>query len=353
MQIKIISAVYLLLAAAHVLAQPDVPAIAPANAASQAAPGNTPRLVVIDKPVLKPVTTPATSDKTAKPAPVKSLDEQQPAVAVLNLPIAAPVTRKPAVVAVAPSVVAPAPTKVTPQAQEMPGLGVMPGSGVDYQIKSVRVGTDRNELIYVSMNQLNKIVTPFETPQVIDTSGAMIKAVGQDVFVQPADDKPLTIYLSDNGAGQSIGVILVPKVNIPAQSIVLVPDRPSVAGAAPSANAPEMVAPDYTGRLIGVFKQLALGRLPQGFSKSRLPRSIANDGKVIYEPQFKYSGNVFDVYAYAIKSAATEPIDLNEESFYSNSVRAVAFFPNSVLQTGESTTAFIVVDREVKAGVAQ
>lgn len=291
-------------------------------------------MVVIDK--LVPVSNEKPKYKPAKPKsepPISSNgNANSPSQAVLNLPLAETTSAN---------------TVRFPKSQEMPGLGMMPGSPADYQIKSVRVGADRNELIYISLQQLNKISTPFESPQVVDSTGATLKAIGQDIFIKSANSEPLTIYISDGGNGQSIGVTLVPQPNLPAQSIVLVPDRPTVSGAAASASAPEMVAPDYTGRLIGLTKKLALGAIPQGFTKSRLPRSIANDGKTIFEPLYKYAGSVYDIYSYSIRSVLKEPVELNEESFYSDSVRAVAFYPHTVLQTDELTTVFIIVDRNV------
>lgn len=294
-------------------------------------------MVVIDKFV--PV-----SNERPRPKPARLKDEPDismqgkssvgsvPSQAVLNLPLAETTTLNPVKL---------------PRTQEMPGLGVMPGSQADYQIKSVRVGSDRNELVYISLQQLNKISTPFESPQVVDATGATLKAIGQDIFVKSANNEPFTLYISDNGNGQAIGLTLVPQPNLPAQSIVLVPDRPTVSGAAASTNAPEMIAPDYTGRLIGLTKKLALGGVPQGFTKSRLPRSLANDGKAIFEPLHKYSGSVYDIYSYSVKSVLKEPVELNEESFYTDSVRAVAFYPHTVLQADELTTVYIIVDRNV------
>ena len=267
----------------------------------------------------------------ASPARVPRVDKIEPTVpanSVLNLPLAT------------------TPNKSLPQTQEVPGLGHIPGTAADYQIKSVRVGADRNELIYVSLQQLNKISTPFAVPSAVDTSGAVLKAIGQDIFFKPANDLPVTIYVSDDGVGQSIGITLVPKANLPAQSIVLVPDRAAMAGAAASASTPTMVAPDYTSRLIGLVRTLGTGALPQGYVKSRLPRSLSNDGKTIFEPLYKYVGSVYDVYSYSAKSASAEPVELNEESFFTESVRAVAFYPKVMLQQDESTTVYVVVDRD-------
>lgn len=293
-------------------------------------------MVVIDK--LVPVSNEKPKHKTVKPKSEPELALRGsaglvPSQAVLNLPLANNTGTNL--------------VRLPPKSQEMPGLGVMPGTQADYQIKSVRVGSDRNELVYISLQQLNKISTPFESPQAVDATGATLKAIGQDIFIKSANSEPFTLYISDGGNGQSIGVTLVPQPNLPAQSIVLVPDRPTAPGAATSTSAPEMVAPDYTGRLIGLMKKLALGNIPQGFTKSRLPRALANDGKTIFEPFYKYSGSVYDIYSYSVKSVLKEPIELNEESFYSDSVRAVAFYPHTILQTDESTLVYVVVDRNM------
>ena len=113
------------------------------------------------------------------------------------------------------------------RAQDLPGLGTLPGESPDMRIKSVQVGTDRNERVYISQGQLNKIATPFESPQIIDSTGATLKAVGQDLFIQPSGDKPLTVYITNGGQGQSIGLTLVPRKDLPAQSIALQLDAPA------------------------------------------------------------------------------------------------------------------------------
>ena len=46
------------------------------------------------------------------------------------------------------------------------------------------------------------------------------------------------------------------------------------------------------------------------------------------------------------RTVTPEPVELNEESFYTPSVRAVAFYPKTMLQQDEDTTVFVVVDRD-------
>lgn len=237
------------------------------------------------------------------------------------------------------------PTKV--RAQALPGLGVMPGDASDFKIKSVAVGTDRITLVWIAQSQLNKISTPFESPEAIDATGATIKAVGQDIYFQPTSDKPLTIYITDGGVGQSIGLTLVPKMNLPAQTIVIQPDA-TVNSARAKAETDEIVASDYVSRINSTIKQLALGSTPAGYTRSRLPRSVATNDELLIEPQYKYAGSTYNLFSYKVKSTSLSPLEMKEESFYADSVRAVAFFPSAMLQQGEETMVYVIADRALK-----
>lgn len=231
------------------------------------------------------------------------------------------------------------------RAQTLPGLGNMPGEAADTRVKSVRVGSDRNELVYISLNQLNKVSTPYDSPQIIDATGAILKAVGQDLFLKPANDTPFTVYITNGGVGQSTGITLVPRANLPAQTIVLELDNPSPSGTAVSPESEEVVAGDYVSRINAIVKSLSLGKVPSGFTKGRLPSAVVTGKELVIQPQHKYSGSTYDVFAYKVRSISTTPLEMKEDAFYTETVRAVAFYPSVMLQTGEETTVFIIADR--------
>lgn len=239
-------------------------------------------------------------------------------------------------------------------AQTLPGVGVLPGDAQQSKVNSIRVGSDRNEIVYVSLTQINRLATPFESPQVIDASGASVKTVGQDIYFRPSSDAPVTIYVS-NGANQTLGITLVPRANLPAQTIVMQPDTPAgsvrqsqSSGAA--ATSDEVLPSDYVGRLNVIIRSVALGQTPQGFTKSRLPASAASTSDLTVFPDYKLSGSNYDVYAYRVKSTTAIPIELKEEGFFSDGVRAIAFYPNVVLQQGDETAVFVVADRSENGG---
>jgi len=272
-----------------------------------------------------------------------------PTVLTLKRVKQAPVAPAPAVAAKAEADTSTAALRLPlprPRAQYLPGIGNMPGEKSEMRVVTVRVGSDRNEAVYVALNQLNKISTPFADPQIIDATGATLKAVGQDLFLKPASDAPFTVYVTDGGKGQATGITLVPRANMPAQSIVLELDNPSAAArSVASADADEPVASDYVSRINGIIKSLALGNVPAGFTKGRLPNTVVTGKELVIQPQHKYSGSTYDVYAYKVRSVSTVPLEMKEDAFYSDVVRAVAFYPSAMLQTGEETTVFVVADR--------
>lgn len=285
---------------------------------------------------------------------VSTKDTQIPSVVVPKKGTIAIPAKKPASVVVrsVPGAAAAAPAALNlplpksekPDAQNLPGLGKTPGVIAENKIKSIKVGGDRNERVFISLTQLNKIATPFADPKAIDASGATLKAVGQDLFIKPAGDQPITIYITDGGVGQSVGVTLVPQANLPAQSIVIEPEAPATKIQSAATTQDEMVPSDYVGRLTSHIKNLALGKTPNGFVKSKLVRATATNPQMLYETQHKYVGSTYDIYSYKLTSLSEKPVELSEEAFYTPDVRAVAFFPSAMLQKGENTQVFVIAE---------
>lgn len=228
--------------------------------------------------------------------------------------------------------------------ETLPGLGVLPGAEPT-RTQAVRVGADRNESVFISLNQTNRISTPFENPLVVDSSGATIQTIGQEIFFLPSSAKPTTIYIN-GGPSQTVGLTLVPKAGLAAQSYVIQPEGRgnAKAGAAAVADVAPMPA-DYVGRINSIMRQLSLGRTPSGFTKAALPAATVQSDTVMVNIEHKYSGSHMDVFAYRVTSTSAAPIELKEEAFYTPSVRAVAFFPNTMLHKGDATLVFVIADR--------
>lgn len=229
--------------------------------------------------------------------------------------------------------------------QPLPGLGVMPGEKQLSRANVIRVQSDRNEIAYVSASMANRISTPFDSPRVIDTQDVEYQTVGQSIYLLPKDaEKPVALYITGSNPNDPVvSLTLVPKA-IPQQTIVLQLDAPLAKGAASPDIEPAPVTDVYSERIRYLLRQVALNKVPEGFAEGALPTSAAVFPGVSVHPVSRYSGPAYDIYRYRIRGTGDQ-VELSEEAFYSEGVRAVAFFPTAVLRKGEETTIFVIADK--------
>jgi len=233
--------------------------------------------------------------------------------------------------------------------QKLPGLGLMPGDKQATKANVVRVSSDRNEIIYVSADFPNRIATPYSDPKVIDDDKAVVKAVGQSVYVTPKSDAPITLFVSGPSPNDPVvSLTLVPK-NLPSQTIILQVDEPVAAvGAKPDEEAPSDDV--YTDRIRYVMRQIALGKTPEGFAEGALPKAVARMDQLMVVPEVRYSGSNYDVYRYRVENVSNATVEMDEQAFATDGVRAVAIFPNAILEKGQSTSVFVMADKAATGG---
>ena len=229
--------------------------------------------------------------------------------------------------------------------QPLPGLGVMPGDKQLARTNVIRVQSDRNEIAYVSSSMANRISTPFDAPRVVDTQDVEYQTVGQSIYLLPKDaEKPVALYITGSNPNDPVvSLTLVPKA-IPQQTIVLQIDAPLVKGVASADVEPAPMTDVYSERIRYLLRQVALNKVPEGFAEGSLPNAAAVFPGVSIHPASRYSGPAFDIYRYRIRGTGDQ-VELTEEAFYSEGVRAVAFFPTAVLRKGEETTIFVIADK--------
>ena len=145
-----------------------------------------------------------------------------------------------------------------------------------------------------------------------------------------------------------VSLTLVPK-NLPSQTIILQLDEPLAAvGAKPEEEAPSDNV--YTDRIRYVMRQIALGKTPEGFAEGGLPRAVARMDQLMVIPEVRYSGSSYDVYRYRVENVSDVTVEMDEQAFASDGVRAVAIFPNAILDKGQSTSVFVMADKAAMGG---
>lgn len=236
----------------------------------------------------------------------------------------------------------------TTKAQVLPGVGKIPGYKDYFKPVVVHASTTKNEVIDISMNFQNRISTPFAPPKVIDQSNADIQKLGQSFFILPTDSKPITVYVTGNGQNDPmISLTLVPK-DIPAQTVLLQIDKTDGNTAQGQGEDERPLSDGYSDSLRFLFRQVALGKVPPGYAEAPLPNATASMRGTIVRPMTRYSGPKADIYAYRVEGGTDTPVELEENSFMQEGVRAVAFFPTSVVRRGEATMAYVLSDKVEK-----
>jgi len=265
-------------------------------------------------------------------------------VSVMANPSAAPAPAVPGV---------PAPAAATP-APELPA----PPLKVTNQKNDIAVIPGVTEIVPVALGQLNRIVTPFERPELKTTSQAATRVDGSVIYLAPKTETPVGLYLTEKGdESLAISITLVPK-RIPPREI-----RLSLAADAEGlgyhsrekARRWEEAYP-YEETLRNLLRQIALGQLPPGYAlRASVPPARRTCAR---EEEAKRAGILFDferaqmlvgahleVAVGVVHNTGERPVELKESWCAGDAVAAVAFWPEVVLEPGQATEVYVAFQR--------
>lgn len=229
----------------------------------------------------------------------------------------------------------------------LPGVGTMPGSAPELDDNVIRVTSNRTHLVNVSATMTNRIATPFETPKAIVAEDvATVERVGQSLYVATTSEPgPIALYVTGANANDPVvSLTLIPK-SMPPQTIVLQLDGIQGSTDSGASRRDDARSGAYSERIVAVFRSMALGKIPQGFTQGLLPKASVSLGGITAYPISRYSGPGYDAFRYRIETASPEAMEMEESAFWSKGVRAVAFFPSAVVAKGRPTEVFVLSDK--------
>lgn len=285
------------------------------------------------------------SNVRSAPAPTRQGGEFQPVIKdVTSEKVApAPVTGQPPQVEFAVAAIA-SPTK--PRKKHRPVMpGVEKGNGTKLntsltRANIVKVTGDGTEIALVSAKFPNRIATPFAHPKIIDASSVVMQIDGSNIYLSPKGAKPFAIYITGDAPGDQVVSLTLEPHDIPAQTLILQLEENSVAKRAAKTES-------YTQQLVELLRDVAAGRIPEGYSEGRMPNMFAKQDGLNIVPEKRYSGSWLDVYRYKVENNQSTTIELSETQFYQKGVKAVSIFPTVTLGKGDTTTVFVVADKSV------
>lgn len=201
----------------------------------------------------------------------------------------------------------------------------------------VEVAIGVTSTLSVGLNQVNRIVAPFNDLRVQHQSNATAKKQGSVVYITPTDTQPFVVYLEDKtDPTRTIGLLLRPHPDMPPVQVAL--DLPGYVPSAPVLEAPE--APDHIAGVRRVLRDLAAGQVPQGYALRGFgpgdpePRCVIPG--VLVRPAQVVSGGTLVVVVAHIENTSAGDIALEEAACADDAVVAVAAYPYTELAPGQA-----------------
>lgn len=206
----------------------------------------------------------------------------------------------------------------------------------------------------IAFGHLNRIVTPFDHPQVRTVSRAQIQIHDQVVYVATEEETPITLFITPNGQeSPSLPLILAPR-KIPPREIrlTLPPEEEKALRLRQVRQAEPILGKDspYVANVKAVMKDLAKGKVPAGFVLRDLKPSdrvgcfqeglTARVGQVMEGP-----GMVLRVAV--LQNAASAEVELDETRCAADGDPvAVAAWPKVRLAPGERVELYVLSREE-------
>lgn len=229
--------------------------------------------------------------------------------------------------------------------------GVADATGQTQTKHKVTVKPGVNEIIPISVGHPNRILMPFENPKIRTTSNAGFDVEGRAVYVTSNDEgRPVTAFVNDAGNSEvALSLTFVPK-RMPPVEVELLLENNGVANAYRStkkAQAWEESQP-YVTTLRDLLRDVAIGETPQGYSLSErpnaqsVPQCIQSGLRFDFVNGQELTGHRLRVNVGIVENMSGHTVEFREPSCSGSGVKAVAAWPNPLLEPGQKTEVYVV-----------
>lgn len=229
--------------------------------------------------------------------------------------------------------------------------------------QDVVVNNGTNTLIPISKGQINRIVTPFESPVIQTVSTADISTRDNVVYVTTTEDQPVTMFITpEDDETVAVSLTLLPQSIPPIQANLLFSQ--SVPGnTTPEQGQQAMPSGSlaYSGQakrwersqpfmdtLRSIMRELALGNLPRGYSFAQLQSGDHVPDCV--QPGVDYDftnaqyvlGHDFRIFIVVAENNSARHLEVDHGACTHPNRAAVAVWPHEILEPGQKTEVFLV-----------
>lgn len=248
-------------------------------------------------------------------------------------------------------------------ASVMRGVGIeKPVSAAAMSYQDIVVTPGVNTIVPAALGHQNRIVTPFEDPEIHSVTEADIQVQQNVVYVAPQDEKPVTMYINPKGdQSVAISLTLAPQKIPPVQATLTVksPSAGKAAGGVVaggdadsrrytgSARKWEQTQP-YMDTVRLIMRSLALGKMPTGYTmtsitvQTKVPVCQQDGLSTSFSRGQWLQGHNFNVFIGVAKNTTNEPVIFDEGKCSHPNLAAVAVWPNNMLEAGEKTEMYVI-----------
>jgi len=233
-------------------------------------------------------------------------------------------------------------------------VGEAPAATLSLGPKTIRVSPGTTAIVEVAIDHLNRIVTPFSSPQVRTVSRATTQVDGNAIYVATASEEPVSLFITEAGdTATAVSLTLAPR-HIPPREVrlVLPGGVVPVRTAAPTVKPPRpLVRNDqpYVEQIASVFRALAQNRVPPGYELRKVGHGERLDcrqpGLSVTTAQV-FEGRGLRILAAKARNRGKQPIVLEEHRCSAGAeliMAAVSAWPRSRLAPGEETELYVAV----------
>ncbi|MDY6336195.1 MAG: hypothetical protein SPL25_03845 [Succinivibrionaceae bacterium] len=210
-----------------------------------------------------------------------------------------------------------------------PESSSLTGSAPSFGPRDVARGTIVRD---IALGEINRILTPFDSPSVTTVSDAETKVKGRAVYVAPKSMEPVSLFISEEGSEeQSVSLVLFPKITGP---------RDIRLGSASVAEPERRERSEAEGRGDAVRSLVLTALSGKGTGRENPRKSGCRAEGLAFRPLWSQRSGGYRLQAELVKSASERVILFSPRSC--PGFEAVGVFPSGRLKKGSSFMVFTV-----------
>lgn len=206
-----------------------------------------------------------------------------------------------------------------------------------------------NQIVPIAVGHLNRLVTPFSQPIVLTGSKANYQIEQNVVYIGTEIEEPVTIFINEkDDQTRSFSLTLVPQRIPPRELFLSFSDGFQMAGNYSNRNAEKWeTSQPYVDTIKSLFRHLALGEVPQGYSISGISSNVPIPNCQMPGLSFDFSrgqllmGHSLSVVIGVAQNISGAPVEFKEAACGNWDVAAVAAWPHNMLNPNQKTEVYI------------